>query len=173
MQGVSLTPATGSDLDLVMTLERAPGFREFMLPWPQEKHQHAMADPTYRYLLIESNYEAAKDARGFVILQVLGEDRPAVEIIRIAANPPGRGIGEQALELIKSMAFEELGARKLWLDVFDYNERARHVYRKAGFVDEALFRECIQDEGDSKSLVIMAIAPPSQRPEFAELEQNS
>ncbi|MEM7653364.1 MAG: GNAT family N-acetyltransferase, partial [Pseudomonadota bacterium] len=137
MQGVSLIPATGSDLDLIMWLERAPGFREFMLPWPREKHQHAMADSTYRYLLMEARSEAAKDIRGFVILQVLGEDRPAVEIIRIAANPPGSGIGEHVLALIKTLAFDALGARKLWLDVFDYNERARHVYRKAGFVDEA------------------------------------
>ena len=45
MQGVSLIPATGSDLDLIMSLERAPGFREFMLPWTPEKHQHAKADP--------------------------------------------------------------------------------------------------------------------------------
>lgn len=170
MSGLSLVPAKDCDLDLIMALERAPGFREFMLPWSREKHERAMADPSYSYLLIETAPETAEDASGFVILQVVGDDRPAVEIIRIAASPPGNGIGQQVLALIKSMAFEDLGARRLWLDVFDYNERARHVYRKAGFVDEALFRESIQDDGEAKSLVIMAIAPPSQRPEFADQE---
>ena len=48
----------------------------------------------------------------------------------------GRGHGRAALRLAIELAFEEHGAHRLWLDVKPHNERARALYRSAGFVEE-------------------------------------
>ncbi len=37
---------------------------------------------------------------------------------------------------VKEAAFEDLGAEHLWLDVYDFNERAQAVYEAEGFVTE-------------------------------------
>jgi RimJ/RimL family protein N-acetyltransferase len=45
----------------------------------------------------------------------------------------------------------------LWLDVFEHNARARHVYRSVGFVEEGVLRECVKQQERYASLVVMSI----------------
>ena len=40
------------------------------------------------------------------------------------------------MRLVKEAAFGDLGANHLWLDVYDFNERAQAVYEAEGFVIE-------------------------------------
>ena len=68
--------------------------------------------------------------------------------MRIVISEPGQGLGRMVLRAIMSKVFDELGAHRLWLDVFEYNARARHVYRSLGFVEESV----------DGSLVVMSIS---------------
>jgi RimJ/RimL family protein N-acetyltransferase len=52
-----------------------------------------------------------------------------------------------------SKVFDELGAHRLWLDVFEHNARARHVYRSMGFAEE----------GVDGSLVVMSMGEDEYR----------
>jgi len=63
----------------------------------------------------------------------------------IIIGPPHteRGYGTDAMRIALRLAFEELGVRKVELGVFSYNERAAHVYRTLGFVEEGRRREAI------------------------------
>jgi RimJ/RimL family protein N-acetyltransferase len=61
------------------------------------------------------------------------------------------------LEAVLSNAFDELFAHRLWLDVFEHNARARHVYRSVGFVEEGVLRECVKQQERYASLVVMSI----------------
>ena len=72
---------------------------------------------------------------GFVILRGLGTD--VIEFRRIAISDTGRGYGTHAIRLVKEVAFGEMGARRLWLDVYDFNVRARSIYAAEGFVEES------------------------------------
>src|SRR5262249_29902604 len=45
----------------------------------------------------------------------------------------GKGYGTEACRLAVSFAFKELGLGKVYLDVYESNERARRAYEKAGF----------------------------------------
>jgi RimJ/RimL family protein N-acetyltransferase len=54
--------------------------------------------------------------------------------IRIGvAAARGRGLGTRAVQALVAHGFEELGLRRIWLQVFAVNTRAIHVYEKAGF----------------------------------------
>lgn len=52
-----------------------------------------------------------------------------------------RGLGSWACALTRDYAFEDLGLRRLSLDVFSINPRAEHVYVKAGFTREGVLRD--------------------------------
>jgi RimJ/RimL family protein N-acetyltransferase len=55
----------------------------------------------------------------------------------------GHGYGTDALEVLLDFGFGELRLERMWLEVFDFNERAIHVYQRLGFVHEATFRHAI------------------------------
>jgi RimJ/RimL family protein N-acetyltransferase len=61
----------------------------------------------------------------------------------IVIGDPGdtsRGYGSDAIAALLEFAFGELRLVRVWLEVDDVNERARHVYERLGFVHEATFR---------------------------------
>lgn len=60
--------------------------------------------------------------------------------------------------MIKKLAFEELNAHRLWLDVKDFNERARKLYESENFTTEGIWREAVKAEnGRRESIVFMSI----------------
>jgi RimJ/RimL family protein N-acetyltransferase len=82
-----------------------------------------------RYLIAE---DPAGARLGFAILRGLRSSARSVELVRIALAEPGRGVGRDVLRRVVDLCFGEVGANRLWLDVFDDNERARRAYRPRG-----------------------------------------
>jgi RimJ/RimL family protein N-acetyltransferase len=59
---------------------------------------------------------------------------------------------------VKRLAFEEYAAHRLWLDVFERNLRAIHLYAAEGFIMEGRLRECYRrDDGSFASLLVLSI----------------
>jgi RimJ/RimL family protein N-acetyltransferase len=54
-------------------------------------------------------------------------------------------------------AFEEVGLHRVELEVFAFNDRARHVYEKVGFVVEGTRRDALCFDGEWVDSHIMAI----------------
>ena len=77
-----------------------------------------------------------------------------MEFQRIVVRPQGQGHGRQSIRLLKRYVFDQLGARRLWLDVKEFNTRARLMYESAGFVEERSIK--------SESLIVMAILRDEQ-----------
>ena len=69
------------------------------------------------------------------------EHRHADFGIAIARPWWDRGYGTDATRTILRFAFEEMQLHRVNLTVHDYNERARRVYQKCGFVEEGRLRE--------------------------------
>lgn len=63
------------------------------------------------------------------------------------AQDRGRGIGREALELLKRFAFLTLGLERLEMDVHMDNLPARRCYEKAGFRLEGVKRHAFYTEG--------------------------
>jgi len=154
-----LRPTRDDDLDFVVAAEADPDNAPFLAPSPRAEHLQFLGDPRQRHLIAEAGGRAV----GFALLRLHPESR-AVELRRIAVTEKGRGYGRAALRLAIEQAFEEHGAHRLWLDVKPHNERARSLYRSAGFVEEGLMRDALFDGGEFQSLILMSILRPEWRP---------
>jgi RimJ/RimL family protein N-acetyltransferase len=69
----------------------------------------------------------------------------------------GRGYGSDALRAILTFGFDELRLERIWLDVYDFNERARRVYERVGFVHEGTLRHALFSAGSHRDIHRMAI----------------
>jgi RimJ/RimL family protein N-acetyltransferase len=93
---------------------------------------------------------------GFIVLAGLKDTNNSIEFRRIAVTKKGKGIGSDAVMLIKKYCFELLNAHRIWLDVFEENNRAIRLYKAQGFKTEGLLREAIKRNGQYRSLRIMS-----------------
>jgi len=130
---VRLRPTLQTDLDFVLRLEADPDTAPLIHAWPIEEHRAAMSDPGVAHWIVEDAEQRAPV--GFVILR--GLDTEVIELRRIAISEKGRGYGTSAMRLVKEVVFGEMGARRIWLDVYDFNDRARSIYEAEGFSVES------------------------------------
>jgi RimJ/RimL family protein N-acetyltransferase len=72
-----------------------------------------------------------------------------------------RGFGSDAIRTLARFAFEEMNLRKLRINVFDYNDRAKHVLETHGFVQEGRLRQEFYREGTYHDIVILSIFRPN------------
>jgi diamine N-acetyltransferase len=59
----------------------------------------------------------------------------------------GKGHGSDCLRALLAFGFRFLRLERVWLDVYDFNPRARRVYERIGFVAEGVLRHAIFREG--------------------------
>ena len=69
----------------------------------------------------------------------------------------GRGYGTEACMLSVRHAFWELGMAKVWLSVYQGNDRARRCYEKAGFSIEGVRRRHLWRDGSWLDETLMAV----------------
>jgi RimJ/RimL family protein N-acetyltransferase len=75
-----------------------------------------------------------------------------------------RGFGSDAIQTLVRFAFDDMNLMKLRINVFDYNERARHVLQSRGFVQEGKLLRDFYREGMWHDIVILSIFRDGQRP---------
>lgn len=156
---IRLRGAEESDLDFIVAQEARRAFAQFIFRWGRSRHLKNLSDPDKRYLVAER----AGEVLGYVILAGLRSEHRALELVRILVVEPGLGLGREILRAVLKLAFDKLGAHRLWLDVFTDNERARRAYLNAGFQEEGILRESIRQGGGFRSLVIMSLLAPEYR----------
>jgi diamine N-acetyltransferase len=159
---VRLRPTMTSDIPYVLSLEQDPQNLPFITPWEGTQHEAAVRFPDFRHFVIEGG--PGLDAVGFVILIGCRSHHQAIELKRMVVQHKGAGFGRAALRVVKKVAFDDLGAHRLWLDVKTRNKRAQALYDSEGFVREGLLREAVKVEGGFDSLEVMSML----RPEFAD-----
>lgn len=69
----------------------------------------------------------------------------------------GQGIEQWATEVIQDFAFRELKLNRLELEVFAFNTKGLHVYKKSGFIQEGVLREAHIDNGAYTDIILMSI----------------
>ena len=152
---IQLRWTTESDLDAVLPLEQDAENRLCIIPWQREQHRAACSHPDLAHLIIETRQ--ASRMIGFLLLAGRESPHQSIEFRRIVIADKGKGYGKEALKLVKQLVFGQWKAHRLWLDVFDDNHRARHVYASEGFIEEGVLRECVSVEGRFESLVVMSL----------------
>ena len=118
-------------------------------------------DPRYRGEVVLNEIDAANKSAHF----------------RIALSGPerGKGYGSEATELLLEHAFNVLGLHRVSLEVFAFNPRAQHVYKKLGFVQEGVLRDVLFWNGKYHSAIKLSLLGPDYRawrshPSFSSIE---
>lgn len=126
-EGIALIDTDLRELPAIYEMEQGEA-RHFIFQYSLERHREEFAKPAVVYKSIRRG----ENLVGFVIL-ALDPDGLSVEFRRIVVSEPGRGVGKRAVELVRDVCRHELGRTRIWLDVFEANERAKRIYEKAGY----------------------------------------
>lgn len=111
--------------------------------------------------------------RWFFVICRRADDRPVGSIdlhdvdprngsagLGIAIGDPddtGHGYGSSALRALIGFSFDQLRLERVELDVYDYNEGARRVYERVGFIFEGTRRRAVFRDGAFHDVHQMAI----------------
>lgn len=152
---VRLRPTMSSDIEFVLSLERDPENLSFITPWERTQHEAAIRFPDFRHFILEGG--PGLDAVGFLILIGCRSQHQSLELKRMVVQSKGQGYGRAALRVVKKVAFDDLGAHRLWLDVKKKNTRAQVFYDSEGFVVEGELRESVKVAGGFESLIVMSM----------------
>jgi diamine N-acetyltransferase len=150
---MQLREATPDDVPAICALERRREFYGLVGSWTEGEHLRCLTDPDVRYLV--ANYSG--QVMGFAILLGMTSPHKSLELKRIVVSTPGKGLGKEMLRLVIRKAFDEYGAHRLWLDVFEHNMRAQRAYAAVGFQREGVLREAVYRGGEYHSLILMSI----------------
>jgi RimJ/RimL family protein N-acetyltransferase len=146
--------ATEDDVPQICALESKPEFRTMVAQSPAEEHLGMLAEPGTVYLVAESE---PGTIAACALLRGLDSPHKSVELKRLVVGVPNQGLGRKLLTEVAKLAFGEVGAHRLYLDVFVTNDRARHVYESFGFRKEGMMRDAIYRDGAFHSLVLMSL----------------
>lgn len=68
-----------------------------------------------------------------------------------------KGYGKEAMTLFFNYCFDVLNLHRIVLEVYSFNERAIHLYKKLGFVHEGTFRQHSYKLGEYHDLFYMGL----------------
>lgn len=69
----------------------------------------------------------------------------------------GKGYGTEVTRLMVQYAFDRLNLNRVWLHVYEFNERARRVYQKVGFRPEGRLRQDTFRDGRYWDTLVMGV----------------
>jgi RimJ/RimL family protein N-acetyltransferase len=128
----------------IIRMENNSDTSEFIISYNHDKHIAELKNPLNSYLGIYENGRLL----GFFIIGIENEGK-RIEFRRIVIEKKGLGYGQKAIIELENYCTALWNTDTIWLDVFDYNQRGIHIYKKLGYktIGEKLF-------GDRK-LIIM------------------
>lgn len=126
---IRLDNASPDHLPIFIKMEADSDSSRFVSGYSLNRHQEEFRKPDVIYKVIKNEFE---EIVGFVIL-ALDEDPKSIEFRRIVVSEKGKGIGRSTLSQIDKICTEELGRARIWLDVFEFNERAISLYESCGY----------------------------------------
>ncbi|SCY90880.1 GNAT family N-acetyltransferase [Alkaliphilus peptidifermentans] len=157
-EDIMLCPTTPNEIDEILEIERVQQDEEnrrFVYLWSKERHLESIEMEDELHLVIRSNKH--EGIIGYIIISGLSNQHDVIEFDRIALRERGKGYGRKSVRLIKTLCFENLKCNRLWLDVFDYNEKAYRLYKSEGFVHEGTLRQCKKYNDSYYSMHIMSM----------------
>ena len=93
-----------------------------------------------------------------------------LRIALIGSRVFGKGYGTEAVTLVLDHAFGTTALHRISLEVHAFNDRARHVYKKVGFVEEGVRRDALRWDGEWHDSVMMSVLRPDWLPRTETLQ---
>jgi RimJ/RimL family protein N-acetyltransferase len=151
---MKLRSAVAKDIHFILNQETREDYQIFIERWSPDEHLSNLKNPNKGYWMIENNQDKTL---GYAILSDLTSIHRCICLQRFVIAQPGQGQGKIALKLIMEKVFKDYKAHRFWLDVFEDNHRARHVYQSLGFTEEGTLREVCKRGDTYHSMLIMSI----------------
>ena len=144
---IRLINTVSSDIEKIIEFENFN--KQFVSQYPKDKHIALLEDKDCLHLSIKrlDNDKLI----GHMIIFGLCNINKVLEFRRITINEKGLGFGREAVVLLKQLCFEKLKFHRLWLDVFDDNDRAIKLYESEGFIKEGTLRDNFKTDNGYRS----------------------
>lgn len=126
---ISLEATRPDEIPAIMRMESGEDAAQYVTQFSAERHERDLRDPGIVY---KSVFDDRGELIGFIIL-VLDPEPSSVELRRIVVTAKGRGYGRRTMMLAEHVCRDEIGRRRIWLDVFEFNTRAQRVYEHCGY----------------------------------------
>ena len=163
-----LRPAVSTDIPQIAALERISAFHNFVGQWSEERHLQMLASRDARYYVTSSPNGTI---HAFALLRGIEEASRSIELKRLVVATPGQGLGRRIMHELMHIVFDEFHAHRMYLDVYEDNDRARHLYASLGFVHEGILREAGERGGSFTSLHLMSMLDREYRARDTSREQ--
>lgn len=124
---IELRESSREEISTFVMFENSDDTAQFIVPYSPAKHLEEMFRDDTAYLSIDNERKLV----GFIILVLDGIE--SVEFRRIVVTSKGKGIGQSAIQKMEQYCRETLKRNRIWLDVFESNVRAQHLYKKLGY----------------------------------------
>lgn len=131
-----LRPAKPGDFTFIRALAQRPDYAPFISDEDDAALAAHLANPAHRLLIWETDQGPA----GFALYCEIGDPSGRIELRRLALARAGQGEGAAFLRAMIDHAFQQLAARRPWLDASSENLRAQRAYERAGFTLEGRLR---------------------------------
>jgi len=118
--------AIPADINFISRQEANPK-NEYIHRWDNATHQQNLTNTQFHYLIAKDSNDKSL---GYAILKDNEDGR--IEWRRVVIATPGKGVGKAFMKDVLA-SFKACKEATIWLDVYEDNERARHVYRSLGF----------------------------------------
>jgi len=149
------------DLDFVRELRQDPEVVKYLgsfILLNQEKQiqwfKSLINDKSKMYLILEDDNEKF----GYVRITKIDYIHRSVCVGGdIHKDCRGKGLSSKMFELIFDLCFNKMNMNRVWLFVLETNERAIHIYKKNGFVEEGRQRKAIYKDGKYLDYIMMSI----------------
>jgi RimJ/RimL family protein N-acetyltransferase len=157
---IKLTNTISSDIDMIIEFEKSNN--RFVHQYSKEKHLALLKDEDCLHLSIR-RIDNNKLVGHILIFGLLNQNK-ALEFRRIAINEKKLGFGREAIQLLKHFCFEKIKFHRLWLDVYEDNDRAIKLYESEGFVKEGTLRDNIRTDSGYRSQRIYSMIESEYKP---------
>jgi len=149
-----------SDIDKIIEFEKLNA--QYVHQYSKDKHITLLNDNDCLHLSIKrlDNNELI----GHMIIFGLSNHNKVLEFRRLTINEKGLGFGRDAIRLLKKLCFEKLAFHRLWLDVYDDNDKAISLYESEGFVKEGTLRDNIKTDNGYRSQRIYSMIENEYKP---------
>jgi len=109
------------------------------------------------YNMVVADRETGKYLGQVSLFMIDHLSRKAELAIVLAPDSLEKGYGGEALRLLLAFGFGQVNLNRIWLTVNAGNQRAIHVYEKAGFRREGVLRQDRYIDGHYEDDVLMSI----------------
>ncbi len=133
-----LRHATPSDYAFIRALVQRPEYALYLTDENEAALDAYAVAPDSRLLIWQTDQTAQA---GFALFCDVGHRSGTVELRRLALAEVGLGRGVAYVQRLLAYAFNELTAKKVFLDASENNMRAQKVYTQVGFVLEGRLRQ--------------------------------